>query len=67
MASEVLAKADLDKDEVAIFSVEGSWVRSGYVRDSSGVDEVWCRAMAGLIEGVLGFLREYPFKDAVGG
>ena len=67
MASEVPAEADFDEDEVALLTVEGSWVRVGRVRDSYSVDQVGCRDMAGLIEGVLGCLREDPFGDAAGG
>ena len=40
LASEVLAKSDLDEDEVPLLEVKSAWVRRRGVRYSFGVDEV---------------------------
>jgi hypothetical protein len=56
LAAEVLAKADLDDDEGAMFFVKRGRVGEGSVWDPSCIDEVRCSAMSGF-EQHLGFSR----------
>jgi len=54
VASEVLAKSDLDDDEVAHLAVESARVRRRGVRYPSCVDDVGGGAVSRLEEGLLG-------------
>ena len=56
MASEVLAKSDLDEDEVALLAVEGVRVRRRGVLYSSGVDEVGNGAVSRPEKSLLGLM-----------
>ncbi len=63
VASEVPAEENIANYEVARSSVKSRGVRCRGVRDSSGVDEVRCRAVSRREEGVLGLEGEDPIRD----
>ena len=64
VAAEVLAEADLDDDEGALFYVEGCRVGRRSVWDSSCVDEVQYCAMPGFEQHMGIFVWEDPIRNA---
>ena len=64
VASEVLAEADLNDDQIALLAVEGGGVQRWGVRDPSGVNEVRGCSMARPKEAVLSLVGKYPIWDA---